>query len=320
MSLPTETHTPPGRTLRLALGPVLFFWSKDDIFRFYTEALQWPLDTIYLGEVVCARRQQVRTADWIALANDLADSGKEVVLSSQALIESETDLRRLRRLIENGRVRIEANDLGAAHLARQHGVPFVVGPYFNIYNTETLALVQELGAYRWVPPVEMERAELAAILEHVRHHGPALETELFAWGKLPLALSARCFTARHYNLNKDDCQFRCLDHPDGLTLATREHQGFLTINGIQTMSHGCEALLPHLEEIGRLGVSAVRISPQWQNTGEIVQAFHQVIHGQETPAAALQRIAPHATGPLVDGYWRGLSGMVPLGENEHACA
>jgi collagenase-like PrtC family protease len=43
-----------------------------------------------------------------------------------------------------------------------------------------------------------------------------METELFGYGRLPLAFSARCFTARHYNLQKDDCQFRCLDHPDGL--------------------------------------------------------------------------------------------------------
>jgi collagenase-like PrtC family protease len=304
--------------LQLALGPVLFFWSRDDIFRFYAEVAQWPLDIVYLGEVVCARRQQVKTQDWIGLANDLADTGKEVVLSSQALLESETDLRRLRRLVENGRVRLEANDLGAARLARQHGVPFVAGSHMNLYNVETLALIHELGAYRWLPPVEMDKTTLDEILRHLRQEKVALQTEVFAWGKLPLALSARCFTARHYNLNKDDCQFRCLDHPDGMPLATREGTGFLTINGIQTMSEGCEALLTHLPEMERMGVDAVRISPQWQHTGAIVQAFRRVIAGEQAADVALSEVTPCAPSPLVDGYWRGLAGMVKLGETVHA--
>jgi collagenase-like PrtC family protease len=306
--------TPP--PLRLTLGPVLFFWSRDDIMRFYSEAAQWPVDVIYLGEVVCARRQQMRTGDWISLANDLLDAGKEVVLSSQALLESETDLRRLRKLVENGRVQLEANDLGAARLAQQQGLPFVAGSHLNIYNVDTLAVLHRLGARRWLPPVEVGREQQADLLGEMQRRGLALETEVFAWGKLPLALSARCFTARHYNLNKDDCQFRCLDHPDGMTLATREAQGFLTINGIQTLSHGCQSLLPHLADMRAMGVNLVRISPQWQHTEQIVQAFRQAIDGQ-SPTMDLTACA---TAPLVDGYWRGQAGMTPSGEPHHAAA
>lgn len=306
--------------MRLALGPVLFFWSRDDIFRFYAEAMQWPLDTIYLGEVVCARRQQVRTEDWIALGHDLADAGKEVVLSAQALLESETDLRRLRRLVENGRLRVEANDLGAARLARQHGLPFVAGTHMNIYNAATLALVEELGASRWLPPVEMGQALLGELMQSLRQRGSSLQTEVFAWGKLPLAYSARCFTARHYNLNKDDCQFRCLDHPDGLTLTTRDAQDFLTINGIQTMSAGCTALLPHLAQMQAMGVHSVRISPQWQHTAEVVQLHRRVLDGALPASEALAQLAELAPGALVDGYWRGEAGMAELKEVAHARA
>lgn len=303
---------------KLALGPVLFFWSRDDIFRFYAEAMQWPVDTIYLGEVVCARRQQVRTEDWIALGQDLAESGKEVVLSCQALLESEVDLRRLRRLVENGRLRVEANDLGAARLARQQGLPFVAGTHMNIYNADTLALVEELGAYRWLPPVEMGQALLDELMQSLRQRGSALQTEVFAWGKLPLAYSARCFTARHYNLNKDDCQFRCLDHPDGLALATRDAQDFLTINGIQTLSSACMALLPHRDELQSMGVHSLRISPQWQHTAEVVQLFRGVLDGAAELDDVLPQLAAHAPGPLVDGYWRGQAGMAAVEEVLHA--
>lgn len=302
--------------LRLTLGPVLFFWSRDDIMRFYSEAAQWPVDVIYLGEVVCARRQQMRTGDWISLANDLLDAGKEVVLSSQALLESETDLRRLRKLVGNGRVQLEANDLGAARLAQQQGLPFVAGSHLNLYNVETLAVLHRLGARRWLPPVEVGRELLANLLAEMRRRDLPMETEVFAWGKLPLALSARCFTARHYNLNKDDCQFRCLEHPDGLTLATREAQGFLTLNGTQTLSHGCQSLLPHLADLRATGVKLVRVSPQWQHTEQIIHAFRQAIDGSP-PTTDLSACA---TAPLVDGYWRGLAGMVPSGESTHAPA
>ncbi|MGL6072347.1 MAG: U32 family peptidase, partial [Craterilacuibacter sp.] len=76
--------------LKLTLGPILFFWPRDTVFNFYQQAADWPLDTLYLGEAVCSRRQQLRSSDWITLAHQLADAGKDVVLSCQALLESES--------------------------------------------------------------------------------------------------------------------------------------------------------------------------------------------------------------------------------------
>ena len=305
-------------TLQLTLGPVLFFWSRDDILRFYSEAADWPLETIYLGEAVCSRRQQLRGQDWISLGQELAANGRRVVLSSLALIESESDLRRLRKLVENGDMQVEANDLGAARLAQQQGQPFVAGHHLNIYNADTLALMHSLGARRWIPPVEMDRDTLAAVLQQATSNDLQIETELFAWGRLPLALSARCFTARHYNLSKDDCQFRCLEHPDGLRLNTREQQAFLTINGIQTMSDGCQSLLPHLADISAMGVKAVRISPQWQHTAQIVAGYQHAIQALAEQQTTRIDLTPYADSRLVDGYWRGCAGIDSTGEAHHA--
>ncbi len=207
----------------LAVGPVLTYWSRRALTAFYADIAESPADTVCLGEIVCSRRHEMKLDDWLALARDLKAAGKDVVLGAQALIESEAELRALRRIVDLGEFLVEANDAAALNLLAGRA-RFVVGPHVNVYSRLALDELAALGACRWVPPVELSLDAIGVInAAPLAPDGTdrRVQTEVFAFGRLPLAISARCFTARHYGLNRDECQFRCLDHPDGITLSTQ---------------------------------------------------------------------------------------------------
>lgn len=289
--------------MKLSLGPILYYWPREKLLDFYAQAANWPVDIVYLGETVCSRRHEFRIDDWLQAADMLAAAGKEVVLSTQALIESESDLKTLRRLAANGRFRIEANDVAAVQLV--HGQPFVAGPHINIYNPQTLGLMAEAGAVRWGMPVEMSRALLKELLAH---GAPDIETEVFAYGRLPLAFSARCFTARRHNLPKDNCGFRCIESPYGMAVNTREGQPFLAINGTQTQSASVYTLLEEVDDMAGW-VDVLRISPQPEHTGDVIAAFRSAMDGASAPEGAAKTLAPFLPAESCNGYWHGRAGI-----------
>ena len=291
--------------MKLALGPLLYYWQRDAVLSFYETIAATPVDIVYLGETVCSRRRELRLADWLGIAGRLREAGKEVVLSTQVLIESGSDVTLLHKIAGNGDFMVEANDMGAVHCLERK-VPFVGGPHLNIYNAPTLQWMAGLGLKRWVMPLEMSGSDLALMQQS---RPPGLETEVFAYGRMPLAFSARCFTARHRNLPKDDCQFSCLAHADGLMMCTRESEGFLVLNGTQTQSARVYNLLPELDAMRELGVDVVRLSPQAQHTPDIVKLFHSALTQQVSVIDAMQAMSGLMPDVACNGYWYGKPGL-----------
>jgi len=279
------------------------------MFDFYKKIEASKIDIVYLGETVCSKRKLLRRDDWLNIAERLLNAGKEVVLSSMTLIESNSDLATLKTLCSNKQFSIEANDMSAVQLLSQqsHDHSFITGPAINIYNPHSLNLLSKLGLKRWVLPVELSKHTLADMQKEKPDN---VETEVLIYGRLPLAYSARCFTARAHNLPKDDCQYRCLDYPDGLLLSTQEKEKFLILNGIQTQSAKTSNLIMELEELMQLDVDVFRISPPSKYCEKIIDIFYQCLHQKYSIDQAnteLQHLMP--AGGSCNGYWHGISGI-----------
>lgn len=204
----------------------------------------------------------------------------------------------MQQYVDNGDFIIEANDVSAAHLAHEKKIPFVAGPALNIYNAHSLRILLEQGMTRWCMPVELSRDWLANTMAQADEIGirNKFEVEVFSYGYLPLAYSARCFTARAEDKPKDECKTCCINYPQGIRIASQEGQEVFTLNGIQTQSGYCYNLINDLKGMEDL-VDVVRISPLGLETLETVRQFR---HHDGSPVKLDRQC---------NGYWHQVAGM-----------
>ena len=314
----------------LTVGPLQYWWPRQTLMHFYAELADSPAHTLVLGEVTCSRRNEFSLDDWLALARELQQAGKRVRLASMPLLMSEAELRGLRRLAEAALneatpMDFEAGDAAALQVwqglarelpAQERRSRLVLGPHLNVYNRPALAELGSLGASVWVPPAELSLAAIARCnppLDPVPAQGGAITTELLAFGRMPLAFSARCFTARHHHLSKDQCAFRCRDDADGLLLRTSEGQPFLALNGIQTQSAGLQCLIRERAEVLAAGVQALRLSPCSGSFARVLALFDAVYRqAADADEAVAELQTQDLPGALVHGFAHQQPGMQAL--------
>ncbi len=292
--------------MKLSLGPLQYFWPKEKVFEFYKHVEGWPVDIVYLGEVVCAKRRELKLEDWLAIAEHLTTAGKEAVLSTLILLEADSELSRLEKICSNGRYSVEANDISAVHLldGKNH---FIIGPHINSYNAGTLAVMHDCGARRWVMPFELGQSTLQRL---VTEKPAALETEVLVYGRLPLSFSARCFTARADNVPKDQCELRCISDENGLPLQTQEGQELFTVNGVQLQSGVPCNLLGEMAVLMEMGVEVVRLSPEAGPMDELVTLFRYVIDQKHNAQEAVEIMQNRfAQQEWCNGFWHEEAGM-----------
>jgi collagenase-like PrtC family protease len=288
--------------MKYSLGTIQYYWQKAQVEAFYQAAQGSEADIIYLGENVCTKRREMKVGDWLDLAKQLSASGKQVVLSTLALLQAPSELTELKRYVENGEFLLEANDIGTVNMAAERKLPFVAGHALNCYNAFTLKILHRQGMVRWCMPVELSRDWLANMLAQCQSLGirDKFEVEVLAYGHLPLAYSARCFTARAENRAKDDCETCCVKYPQGRKVMSQENQQVFVLNGIQTQSGTCYNLGNDLVAMQGL-VDIVRISPQGPETLGVLANFRANERG----------LNPLALSPREDcnGYWQNIAGL-----------
>lgn len=287
----------------LTLGPLLFHWSPDKRRDFYARiADEAPVDCVHLGEVICSKRAPFFDPEIPAIAERLKAAGKQVVLSTLALVTSEREIASVRAACDAGFL-VEVNDVSC--LSVLAGRPHVIGPLMNVFNEAALDYVVRNGAVRVVPPPEVSAAGIATLAKAAQ----GVEIEAFVFGRQVLSIAMRCYHARSRGLHKDNCQFVCAADSDGLPLTTIAGEPFGAVNGISVLSHGIVAAFDQLAPLAAAGVTRFRLSPQDCDMGTVARLARDVLDGTREPASALAALRPLIGDvPVVDGYMRGVAG------------
>jgi collagenase-like PrtC family protease len=298
--------------MELTVGPLLFHWATDAWSDFYARlADEAPVDRVVIGESVCSKRLPLYADRILEAVERLERGGKSVVLTSLALVTLPRERRAAAGLFAQTDHEVEIDDLTLMRWAGKEGEAdkpaFSIGPLVNVYNESTLGFFAGRGARAVCLPPELPFASVASLAAAARPLG--LGVEVFAFGRVPLAISARCYHARVHGRTKDSCQFVCDQDPDGMVVKTLDGQDFLAVNGVQTLSYTHLCLLHEIEQLRRIGVKQLRLSPHTLDMIGVASLFRAVVDRAIAPAEAERRLLTlDQSLVLANGFWHGRAG------------
>ncbi len=272
---------------KLTLGPLLFHWQAEDRRDFYYKiADETDIDTVYLGEVVCSKRTPFFQPYIEDIRKRLEDSGKKVIFSTLAEVAGNSDIKAVKEICSLKKNEIEVNDASALFMLKDK--KFRIGQLFNLYNEEAIKFLYKKGATHFCLPVELPKNSIEIMAEIAANLNSNIEIQVF--GRMPLALSARCYHARAYGRVKANCQFVCEEDKDAMALKTIDNNNFLTINGIQTLSYSYLNLINELDELENIGVGYFRLSPHSCNMMDVIDLFNKKIQQKISNKEAKEKL------------------------------
>jgi collagenase-like PrtC family protease len=245
--------------MRISLGPAPLNWGEKKLFDFYETAITGKVDIFYLGEVICCERLRKFKNLLLNLARMIKDSNKKLYISSYALVtklEDHQDIKELLQIADG----IELNCF--SYLDIDFRGDLIAGPFLNIYNSPSIEFLSKLGFKRVVLPYELSLESIKDIA-----YKSNLEIEAFVSGRLPLAISRRCYTLRAVGKDESRCKMTCLQYPEGLALETLDGTKLFRVNGKEVSSYEIHSSKDRIKEIEDAGVSILRIMPQTEGIG-----------------------------------------------------
>lgn len=291
----------------LTLGPVQFNWPVEVWEDFYARiADEGDIDRVVVGELVCSKRLPFYADRIMPVVERLTRAGKSVALCSLALVTTERERRLCADLVSAGGIEIEVNDLTLL-AALPAGQGFSVGPLVNVYSEPTLAFLGRRGARQVCLPPELPFDSIEILAGAAKAHRIAIE--VWSFGRVPLAISGRCYHARIHALSKDSCQFVCEKDPDGLLVETLDHHGFFAVNGVQVLSHSCATTLRETDRLLAAGVRSFRLSPHDCDMVAVSRLYRDRLRGAIDADEAILRLGElQSFAPLSNGFMFGAAG------------
>jgi collagenase-like PrtC family protease len=297
-----EAGTAKTANAQLTLGPLLYHWSPERRRDFYFKiADEAPVDCVYLGEVICSKREPFFVESFNEVAGRLKSAGKQVVISTIGLVTAPREMAEIAEHAASDAL-VEANDV--ACLQALHGKPHVIGPLINVFNEGAREFVIRNGAVRIVLPVEAPAASIEVLA------GSPVETEVMVFGRQTLSIAMRCYHARSHGLTKDSCNFVCGLEPNGLSATTVDGEDLLTISGTSTQSHGYAVLLNELDELRKMGVTHFRLSPQDMDMVAVARIYRDALDGKLSVKEAETRLQALSDDiPFINGFYYAREGL-----------
>lgn len=289
----------------LTVGPNLFFWDAEKVRAFYESVAEAPVARVVLGETVCSKRLPFWQDEIPRAVETLLAAGKDVAITSLALVTLPRERRMTADLAAMG-LPLEVNDLTALRHVPE-GQPFWIGPLVNVYNEGTLRWLAQRGARRVCLPPELPLDSIRALARAGQELGVAIE--VWGHGRVPLAISGRCYHARLHDRAKDSCLFVCGEDPDGRDVDTLDGQSFLAVNGVQTLSQSTASVALQAGALTEAGVSSLRLSPQSRGFAEVCECYAGLVAGRFDGTSLAARLRPLVPGGrLSDGFLQGPAG------------
>ncbi|MCF6303158.1 MAG: U32 family peptidase [Devosiaceae bacterium] len=296
--------------MKLTMGPIPFHWNNETRVDFYARlADESPVDTIYMGEVICSKREPFFRPLQEEVVARLERGGKTVVMSSLTEVMLKRERKMMSEICDISAREIEINN--SSGLTQISGKKHRIGPMMNVYNEATMGYLAGQGATHFSLPVELPATSTRLLAQAAGELGVGVEVQVF--GRASVAISARCYHARAHNRIKDNCLFVCEKDPDGMALKTLDDKDFLTINGIQTLSHSYVNLLAEIDDLAQMGVTHCRLLPHSQDMIVVANVFRGVMDGKLDVEEGQHRLKElDIPAPFSNGFWYGKAGHLNI--------
>lgn len=295
--------------MNISLGPAPLHWGKEKLTQFYQEVAEAPLNTVFIGEVFCEKRNTLSEEELEEFLMLLLKKGKEVYFSTGTLITNGIQWERLRKRCEIFQG-IEANTVGILDYF-QGKRKIVAGPFLNLYNHRSIQFLEKCGIAGVVLPCELPHHSVKSIVKEVK-----APVEVVAYGNLPLGVSWRCYLARAFGRGVERCQFTCRDYPQGIEAETIDGMPLFIVNGPYIQSAYSRCLIGELEYLKAIGVASIRIMPQYEHTSEIVKIFRDTMEYRVSAQDAFEQLASFSGSPLTNGWFHGEAGWKYVKEDQ----